>query len=79
MSNVNIKWASIQPLTGGMYLGAEQAIGHPAEWILSYKGLSDIKKDENGNITVAGNEYNLINYLTKNSHSIHTHLIIPPI
>lgn len=67
MSNTNIKWASIQPLTGGMYLGAEQAIGHPAEWILSYKGLSDIKKDENGNITVAGNEYNLINYLTKHN------------
>ena len=41
MINEKIRWASIQPLTGGMYLGAEEAIGHPAEFILSYKGLSD--------------------------------------
>ena len=32
----NIKWCAIQPLTGGMYLGAEKVIGHPAEFILSY-------------------------------------------
>lgn len=58
-----IKWACIQPLTGGMYLGAEEAIGHPAEWILSYKGLTDIKSDNDNNIINAGNEYNLIEYL----------------
>lgn len=58
-----IKWACIQPLTGGMYIGAEEAIGHPAEWILSFKGLNDVKFNNNGDISVAANEYNLIKYL----------------
>ena len=48
--NNKIKWAAIQPLTGGMYLGAEEAIGYPAEWILSYKGLNDIKININNRI-----------------------------
>ena len=39
-----IKWGCIQPLTGGMYIGAMQAIGHSAEWILSYDGLDAVKK-----------------------------------
>ena len=38
-----IKWFAIQPLTGGMYLGAEEAIGNQAEAILSFKGLNDYK------------------------------------
>ena len=59
----NIKWASIQPLTGGMYLGAELAIGHPAEFILSYDGLDGISYDKEGNIKTAANEYNLVTYL----------------
>ena len=68
MINEKIKWASIQPLTGGMYLGAEEAIGHPAEFILSYKGLSDVKYDKSGeNIVDAGNEYNLLEYLKKHN------------
>lgn len=58
-----IKWASIQPLTGGMYLGAELAIGHPAEFILSYEGLDGVTYDKEGNIKTAGNEYNLVTYL----------------
>ena len=41
----NIKWAAIQPLTGGMYLGAEEAFGYPAEWILTYNGLDEIKRN----------------------------------
>ena len=53
----DIKWAAIQPLTGGMYLGAEEAIGHPAEFILSYPHLAD----ENNN------EYNLLQYLKKHN------------
>jgi site-specific DNA-cytosine methylase len=53
----NIKWAAIQPLTGGMYLGAEEAIGHPAEFILSYPHLAD----ENNN------EFNLLQYLKKHN------------
>ena len=67
MENKKIKWGCIQPLTGGMYLGAEEAIGHPAEWILSYKGLCDIKKNNNGEIVMAANEFNLISYLEKHN------------
>ena len=58
-----IKWACIQPLTGGMYLGAELAIGHPAEFILSYEGLDTTTTDNEGNIKTAGNEYNIVEYL----------------
>lgn len=60
-----IKWACIQPLTGGMYLGAEAAIGHPAEWILSYKGLDEIKCNADGEITTVANEAYLNTYLKK--------------
>lgn len=67
MKNENIKWACIQPLTGGMYIGAENAIGHPAEWILTYKGLDEIKYDENGNPTIVANEAYLLNYLKKHN------------
>lgn len=63
----NIKWGCIQPLTGGMYLGAESAIGHPAEWILSYKHLDNVKTDKDGNIISCNNEYHLIEYLKKHN------------
>lgn len=63
-----IKWAAFQPLTGGMYLGAEKVIGHPAEFILSYKGLNNVKYDKSGeNIVDAGNEYNLLEYLKQHN------------
>ena len=62
-----IKWGCIQPLTGGMYLGAQEAIGHPAEWIISYKGLNNVVKDKDGNITNCTNEYNLTQYLKKHN------------
>jgi site-specific DNA-cytosine methylase len=68
--NNKIKWASIQPLTGGMYLGAEEAIGHPAEWILTYDGLDDVKYDKSGNIINAANEYNLVKYLTDKNRMV---------
>ena len=61
----NIKWAAIQPLTGGMYIGAEEAFGYPAEWILTYKGLDEIKRNKEGNITAVSNEAYLLNYLKK--------------
>ena len=60
-----IKWAAIQPLTGGMFLGAEEAFGYPAEWILTYKGLDEIKRNKEGNITAVSNEAYLLNYLKK--------------
>ena len=66
----NIKWACIQPLTGGMYLGAEEAIGHPAEWIMSFKGFSDCRLDKDGNIKSASNEYHLLEYLKKHNKDV---------
>ena len=63
--NEKIKWACIQPLTGGFYLGAEEAFGYPAEWILTYKGLDEIKKNKDGEITGVANEAYLLNYLKK--------------
>lgn len=60
-----IKWFAIQPLTGGMYLGAEEAIGNPAEAILSFKGLNDYKLHKlTGEPVSCGNEKYLTNYLT---------------
>ena len=53
----NIKWACCQPLTGGMYLGTEKAIGHPAEFILSFPGLNAVDYNKDGSIKNAGNEY----------------------
>ena len=67
----NIKWACIQPLTGGMYLGTADAIGHDAEWILSYDGLDFVKYEKDGSeIKNAGNEYNLLQYLMKHNRNV---------
>ena len=57
-----IKWGIIQPLTGGMYIGARNAIGCPADFILSYPGLDEIKLDKDGNMTSVGNEYHLLKW-----------------
>ena len=64
-----IKWAAIQPLTGGMYIGAEEAIGHPAEYILSYPGVGEAECDKDNKIKTAGNEYNLMTYLKKHDRN----------
>ena len=61
-----IKWGCIQPLTGGMYIGALKAIGHHAEWILSYDGLDAVTIKDN-EIIGAANEYNLRQWLNKNN------------
>lgn len=62
----NMKWCAIQPLTGGMYLGAEKVMDHPAEFILSYPGLADPKIDKKtGEISSVSNEYHLMKYLNK--------------
>lgn len=60
----NFKWIAFQPLTGGMYIGTEEAIGHPAEFILTYKGLDTIVKKKDGTIGSVGNEAYLKKYLT---------------
>ena len=46
MQKNKIKWAAIQPLTGSFYIGARNAIGHDAEFILSYHGNNDYKCDD---------------------------------
>lgn len=69
MENNKIKWGCIQPLTGGMYIGAYEAIGHHAEWILSYAGLDSVTT-KNGEIVDAGNEYNLLKWLEKNGAKV---------
>lgn len=61
-----IKWAALQPLTGGMYIGAKNVIGDDAQFIISYPGTNDITKDKEGNIKLAGNEYNLLEWMKKN-------------
>lgn len=54
-----MKWACLQPLSGGFYFGAELAFGKPAEWIISFPGLDldDSKK--------CPNEFPVLSYLTK--------------
>ena len=67
-NNKYIKWGFIQPLTGGFYIGARKAIGHDADWIISFPGFADkiIKKHKNGSETIlCGNEYNLLKWLEK--------------
>lgn len=67
----NIKWGCIQPLTGGMYIGAKQALGCDAAWVISYPGLAAPKYNKAGELVSAGNEYNLLKWLEK-------HDCIPP-
>ena len=62
----NIKWCAIQPLTGGMYLGTEKAIGCKAQFILSYPGFGDpIVNKKTNELVGGGNEYHLMTYLNK--------------
>lgn len=58
-----LKWGMIQPLTGGMYIGAYQSIGHHADFVISFNGLAEPKLDKNGNVTNCGNEYHLLKWL----------------
>lgn len=60
-----MKWIALQPLTGGIYLGAERVFGKPAECILSYPHLSAAKTL--GKVKQANNEYHLFEYLKKHN------------
>lgn len=63
-----IKWIAIQPLTGGMYFGTENVIGHPAECILSFPGLTAEKKDKKtGEVVSCSNEWYLTQYLKEHN------------
>lgn len=57
-----LKYGAIQSLTGVIAIGAENAIGTPPSWILSYQGLSDVKYNKQNEIISAGNEYNLLKW-----------------
>lgn len=56
-----MKYGIIQPLTGGVFFGARKVLGK-CSWIISYPGLTDVKKDKNGNVTSVGNEYGLLKW-----------------
>jgi len=60
-----LQWAAIQPLTGGMYVAAEQAFKNPAKWILSYPGLEQKIFNKDGKCINMGNERHLLEYLKK--------------
>lgn len=61
--NKHLKWGMIQPLTGGMYIGAYQSIGHHADFVISFEGLAEPKLDKNGNVVNCGNEYHLLKWI----------------
>lgn len=65
-----IRWGAIQPLTGGMYIGTENATGTPAQWIISFPGFNDAKPNKNGELVEVGNEYNLTEWLKKRGEDI---------
>ena len=60
-----ITWGCCQPLTGGMYLGTEEAIGHPAEWIISFPGLDIDIYNNKKQLVCMGNEKHMLEYLKK--------------
>lgn len=66
----NIKWGAIQPLTGGMYIGTQNATGVPAQWIISYPGFNDAKPNKDGKLIEVGNEYNLTQWLQKHNEMV---------
>ena len=65
-----IRWGAIQPLTGGMYIGTENATGTPAQWIISFPGFNTAKPNKNGELIEVGNEYNLTQWLQKRGEDI---------
>lgn len=66
----SVRYAVLQPLTGGAYIGCEEAVGHPAEFIISYPGFADPVYNKEGKIVDAGNEYHLIEYLKKHNRMV---------
>jgi len=60
-----IKWGFIQPLTGGMALGAEKAIGSAPDWVLSFPGFCNHTENYDGTVKSAMNEYHYLMYMKK--------------
>ncbi len=61
--NKKLKWFCVQPLTGGAYLGAEEAIGYKADGVISFQDFAGFSKDKEGNVIAAANEQILVEYL----------------
>lgn len=70
MNYNNIKYAVLQPLTGGFYFSSEAAIGHPAEFIISYPGFDSQRRNKDGKLIDCGNEHHLITYLKEHSRMV---------
>ena len=62
-----IKWGFIEPLTGGMALGAEKAIGSAPDWVLSFPGFCSHTENEDGTVKSAMNEYHYLMYMKKHN------------
>jgi site-specific DNA-cytosine methylase len=63
--NNKLKWAALQPLSGGAYFGTENVLGKPAEFIISFPGLEKIVYMKNGEISHLANERHVLEYLKK--------------
>ena len=70
-----IKWGFIEPLTGGMALGAEKAIGSAPDWVLSFPGFCSHTENEDGTVKSAMNEYHYLTYM-KNHNKLPPYLTI---
>lgn len=70
MENKKIKYALLQPLTGGAAIGTKNAVGHNAEFIISYPGFDSCSKNSDGDVVRASNEYHLLKYLEKKNESV---------
>ena len=62
-----IKWRFIEPLTGGMALGAEKAIGSAPDWVLSFPGFCSHTENQDGTVKSAMNEYHYLTYMKKHN------------
>lgn len=62
-----IKWGFIEPLTGGMALGAEKAIGSAPDWVLSFPGFCGHTENQDGTVKSAMNEYHYLTYMKKHN------------
>lgn len=62
-----IKWGFIEPLTGGMALGAEKAIGSAPDWVLSFPGFCSHTENQDGTVKSAMNEYHYLTYMKKHN------------
>ena len=71
-----IKWGFIEPLTGGMALGAEKAIGSAPDWVLSFPGFCSHTENQDGTVKSAMNEYHYLTYMKKHNKLLFKKLLM---